>query len=277
MELMKAIVKQGADVRLRAVSRPAAGLTEVVVRVRAAGLCRTDLFVARGLLPSADPVILGHEFSGAVDGTRVAVMPVLPSGAMLGVDRDGAFAEFVAVPESAVHALPAAVPDLAGAYAEPVAASLAVLKTGIRPDERGLVYGSNRIARLTGRVLRARGFALVTAGPGPLPENGFDFIVETCPTPEAFDEMIRAVRPGGRIVLKSRPHARVPIDLAAAVRKEISFHAAAYAPFDEALDLLASGRLDLSDLLGPIRPLEDFERVFAEAGSGESVKTFFAP
>jgi len=88
---------------------------------------------------------------------------------------------------------------------------------------------------------------------------------------------MRAVRPGGRIVLKSRPAGPVPIDVALAVRKEITLEAVAYAPFQEALELLAQRRIDLSDLLGPVRPLEAFLAMAASEAPDEEVKVFLSP
>src|SRR5262245_6358055 len=141
---MQALVRHGTWVGLRDVPRPRPGPGEVLVRVVVAGICRTDLHVAEGRLPAADPVVLGHEFAGLVEGLgagvagfhlgdRVAVMPVLPCAAcppcraadelvclapaMLGVERDGAFAEFVAVPAHRVHRLPPGLPWRAAAYA----------------------------------------------------------------------------------------------------------------------------------------------------------------
>src|SRR5262245_47111814 len=125
MGTMTALVRHGSWVGLRALPRPCPQDGEVVVRVVVAGICRTDLHVAQGRLAAADPVVLGHEFAGVVEevgpgaggvkpGDRVAVMPMLPCGlcaacssgdelvclepTLLGVDRDGAFAELVAVP-----------------------------------------------------------------------------------------------------------------------------------------------------------------------------------
>src|SRR5262249_11703909 len=148
MATMRAVVKRGANVSLGRVPVPELrNPDDVRLRVTVAGLCRTDLLVAAGKLPSADPLVLGHEFAGigdagcpAVPGPRVrdpaAVRPRVPCGdggvcrsgddincprrAMLGVDRDGAFAEFVAVPAACVVPVPPHVPDLAAAYAEPV-------------------------------------------------------------------------------------------------------------------------------------------------------------
>jgi D-arabinose 1-dehydrogenase-like Zn-dependent alcohol dehydrogenase len=304
---MRALVKRGRSVRVRQVPTPEPGPGEVLIAVEVAGVCRTDVYAARGLIPAADPLVLGHEFSGVVvsrasgvdrfsPGDRVAVMPVIPCRAcgrcahdvteccphhrFLGVDLHGAFAEFVAVPAGVVHHLPESLSFREGAYAEPVCASLAVLKAGIRPDQRGLVHGDNRIAELTTRVLRSAGFHALDTGRGevraPFPTDGaYDFIVETQPSAESFREMIRAVRPGGRIVLKSRPPEPVPIDLTAALRKEVVFESVAYGTFTDSLAFLTGH--DVGDLLGDTYGLEDFAEVLAQDGLGERRKLFLRP
>src|SRR4029077_17070833 len=185
--VMRAIVKNGKTVSLGTIDNPMVERDDdVVVRVQSAGLCRTDVFVADGVIRTRDPLVLGHEFSGVVEavgagvsrakaGDRVAVFPVIACGAcrecragradlcqrpsMLGLESDGAFAELVKIPERAVFPMPDALPFRHGAYAEPVAASLAVRKPGSRPEKKGLVYGNNRIAELTLRILEAYDFA----------------------------------------------------------------------------------------------------------------------
>ncbi|WP_322861442.1 alcohol dehydrogenase catalytic domain-containing protein [Mycobacterium europaeum] len=303
---MRAIVKQGRSVRACRVPVPEPGPGEVLIRVEAAGICRTDIYVAQGKLPCADPLILGHEFAGVVascgsdihsfaPGDRVAAMPVIPCGAcvrctggmpeccpnhqFLGVSRHGAFAEYVAVPAQVVHQLPPSLSFRQGAYTEPVCASLAVLKASIKPGDSGLIHGENRIAELTKRVLSTAGFPAVrTQRLGqslPQETDAYDFIIETQPSSPAFDEMIRAVRPGGRIILKSRPAAPVAIDLAAAVRKEVIFESVSYGTFPESLEFLT--RHDLADLLGQTHPLEDFVDIFATDRAGENLKSFLSP
>jgi threonine dehydrogenase-like Zn-dependent dehydrogenase len=145
---------------------------------------------------------------------------------------------------------------------------MAVLKTPIRPDERGLVSGDGRIAELTRRVLAAHGFRNVaSAGDGP-----FDFAVDTG---GPLGALLAVVRPGGRVILKSRPFEPVPFDLARAVAKEITLHGASYGSFRAAIALL--DRLEVDDLFEEAAPLEDFERVLARARRAESKKLFFAP
>jgi len=307
---MKAIVKKGKTVTLGNIDNPVVERDEdVVVRVRSAGLCRTDVFVADGVIRTRDPLILGHEFSGVVEavgagvsrakaGDRVAVFPVIACGAcrecgrgradlcqqtsMLGLERDGAFAELVKIPERAVYALPDALPFRHGAYAEPVAASLAVLKSGIRPEEKGLVYGENRIAELTLRILQAYDFADVRVMQ-PTGEavrdlaDEFDFVIETLATTETLSDMLGMTRPGGRIVLKSRRYQPVSISVAACVKKEVTFSAVNYGDFGESVRLLAERRIGVDDLFGENYPMEAFERMLAAGRSGESLKLFLEP
>ena len=305
---MQALVKSGRTLSLRPMPRPVLHHDDVLVHVVAAGLCRTDLYVADGLIPGPDPLILGHEFAGYVEevgatvqnvvpGNRVAIMPIIPCRGcgqcrqgleatclerqMLGVDRHGAFAEWVAVPGHVVYPLPDALSFRMGAYMEPIAAAMAVLKTGIQPSERGLIYGQNRIAQLIQRILHALCYANIETYPSTnkkqsaLPANAYDYIIETSASTETLAELIRAVRPLGLIILKSRHYRPAGIHLIDAVKKELTFRAVNYGSFADAIELAASGRLDVSDLLGSMHPLADFEAVFAQARRNESQKCFF--
>jgi threonine dehydrogenase-like Zn-dependent dehydrogenase len=185
----------------------------------------------------------------------------------------------MAVPAQVVHHLPETMSFREGAYTEPVCASLAVLKAQIRPGDRGVVFGDNRIAELTRRVLSATGFPAIEMHrmdpAAPLEADAYDFVVETQPIAQAFDDIIRVLRPGGRIILKSRPPAPVAIDLAAAVRKEVIFEAVSYATFAESFDFLTHH--DVSYLFGEVQPLEDFAAVLAADDVGEDLKRFLAP
>ena len=71
---MKAIVKNGSTVTLGTIENPMVERDDdVVVRVRSAGLCRTDVFVADGVIRTRDPLVLGHEFSGVVEAVGAGV------------------------------------------------------------------------------------------------------------------------------------------------------------------------------------------------------------
>ncbi|NES98101.1 MAG: alcohol dehydrogenase catalytic domain-containing protein, partial [Desertifilum sp. SIO1I2] len=235
---MKALVKDGPEVSVQ--SLPKAQLTsenEVLIQVKIAGLCRTDIYVAEGKIQSLNPLILGHEFSGIIQevgknvrnlqpGNRVTVNPQIPcaqcslclsgkeaycqNSSFLGIHRQGAFAEYITVPASNVYLLPEAVDFKAGAYTEPLAASLAVLKANIQSTEKGLIYGDNRISQLTQKILKAYGFLDVTLYSGEsneeLQTDFYVFINETFVNTEAFNAMLKALTPRGKIMFKSRQH-----------------------------------------------------------------------
>ena len=289
---MNAVVRGGGLARLARVARPEVPPGWVALRVLLAGICRTDLYAADGALPVAEGRILGHELVGELaPGERATVSPVLPCGAcaacgsglrccapkMLGVGVDGGFAEYVIVPEACVHRVPGDLPLRRAAYVEPVAASLAVLRAPIRSEQRGLVLGAGRITSLTTRILQRHGFSRLTTCDvdAPLDEGAFDFVVETAATSDVLDAALRAVRPGGVVVLKSRPPHRTSIDIARAVQKDVTLAAVAYAAFDEAIALVAE--LDVDDLLGDAFRLERFEAAFARAREPGSPKVFLAP
>ena len=302
---MRALIKEGRSLAVRGVPRPKITASdEVVIRVAAAGVCRTDVYVAEGRIPSREPIILGHELSGVVEaigervdhvqsGDRVTVRPMLACGAcrecrdkrsdrcaeprMLGVEVHGAFAEALKVPAAAVYRLPPSVSDTSGAYVEPIAASLAVLKAGIRSEQRGLIWGTNRIAQLTARVLVAHGFASVTISDRAeaLEASAFDFAIETSASTESMRALVRVVRPEGCIVLKSRTPAPVGLELSAAIAKELVFRAVGWGSFTDAIALLSDRRVVVDDLLGDRYALESFEAAFA-AATRESSKPYFA-
>jgi threonine dehydrogenase-like Zn-dependent dehydrogenase len=179
-----------------------------------------------------------------------------------------------------VYAVPRGVSLRAAAYCEPVAAALAVRKAGLSASAKGLVFGKNRIAELVVRVLRHSGHRDVTvhdpAAGAPLPRDLFDFAIETTATTATMRAIVDAVRPGGTIVLKSRPYEAVGLDVAAAVTKELTLRAVGYAPFDEAIAVVAERAIPIDDLLGDAYDLDDFARAFADSQRPASPKLFFA-
>jgi L-iditol 2-dehydrogenase len=307
---MRAILKNAQDVAVARLPLPLADAPDsVVIEVAMAGLCRTDVFVAEGRIPCKAPdLVLGHEFAGIVtatgnavggirNGDRVTVMPVLPCGrcdlcqqgrqiscqqtTMLGIDHHGAFSEYIRVPASSVYRIPDTLPFRQAAYSEPVAAALSVMKSGIRPDEKGVIYGNNRFGQLIDRILKAYGFEDVEifdpATAKTLPENRYDFAIETLATTDTMRDLFKMIRVGGRIVIKSRKHEPIGIVMAEAVRREITLSAVNYGDFNEAIDLMASKRIIVDDLLGDEYSLEDFGRVFERSKTHEARKVFFNP
>jgi threonine dehydrogenase-like Zn-dependent dehydrogenase len=209
-------------------------------------------------------------------GVGACVEPVL-----LGVHEHGAFAEFVRVPAAAVHRIPDRLPFRYAAYVEPVAAALGLANAGLAKGARGVIYGKNRTAELAWRVLRLLGVTDVwihdPVRDGALAPGAYDFAVDAQLDARALDAMLRAVRPGGTLALLTRKNDPAPLDVGLAVQKDLTLRAVGYGSFPEAIQLLADGRLDLDDLLGPAHGLSDFEAVFAEARKSEVRRLFLAP
>jgi threonine dehydrogenase-like Zn-dependent dehydrogenase len=307
-EKMNAIMKEGSTLSVQSVAAPSLREPgDVLVQVMLAGLCRTDLYAAEGKLKTPDRLILGHEFSGLVTdsesdafkaGDRVCVNPLLSCGIcnhcrnqthgacaeaqFIGIDRNGCFAGYIVVPQDSIFKIPAAMPFLDAAYAEPVAASLAVFKAGIKPDEKGVIYGANRFSQLMQKIMRIYGFDKIdlydpVTQKGQLADSSYDYIIETAINTDVFSELVAIVKPGGKIILKSRNYEPLSFRMNEVIKKEQIFQLVNYGSFQESIDLLASGKLDVAELVDGVYKLEKYAPVFAGSKESESLKPFFAP
>lgn len=189
---MKALVYT-APARVEALewTQPAAGPGEALVRVRAAGVCGSDLHGYLGRSAQrVPPMILGHEFSGEIValngnsaatrvGERVAVYPLLtcnecrycrsgrhyicPQRRVYGLHLNGALAEYVAVPANCLFALPSELSFVEGALAEPLANALhAVDHCGEIAGREGVIYGAGTIGLMILWAARRQGAARLT-------------------------------------------------------------------------------------------------------------------
>ncbi|MBM4279966.1 MAG: hypothetical protein FJ137_04190 [Deltaproteobacteria bacterium] len=215
-QAMPAVVRgaRGPALVERPAPRPPPGWGRL--RVKVAGVCRTDVAAARGLLRVDDGRVLGHELVGRVDvvdddvdgalrGLRATVDPRLGEGRFLGLQDDGAFAGFVRVPVGALVAVPPALSARQAAFVEPVAAALAVRVAGLTVGARAGLTGGGLIAALTERVLAADGVVIVRAGDAAAPDLGgaatsLDAVEHTaaCGLPS-----LSSLRRGARVVVKA--------------------------------------------------------------------------
>lgn len=173
---MRALVLDTA-VRLVDVPAPELAAGEAIVRVRLAGVCSTDLELARGYAGFTG--ILGHELVGEVAscedprwiGARVVAEINATCGkceactcgrsshclarSVIGIrGRDGAFAEYVRVPIANLHRVPESVSDEAAVFVEPLAAAMRTLEqVAIRAGDRVAVVGDGKLGLLVARVL----------------------------------------------------------------------------------------------------------------------------
>jgi L-iditol 2-dehydrogenase len=214
--------------------------------------------------------------------------------------QHGAFAEFVAVPQHILYALP---PELSLEHAsmiEPVSVALhAVNRLSIQPGERAVVVGSGMIGLLVIQALRIAGCRDViavdiddarlklatnlgaatvinsrsgnaTASVMDLTNGeGADVAVEVVGNAAALATAIGCVRRGGRVGLVGNLAAEVPFPLQAVVTRELTLYgscssAGEYGP---AIELVASGKIRVAPLTSAIAPLADgpqwFKRLYA--------------
>jgi threonine dehydrogenase-like Zn-dependent dehydrogenase len=212
--------------------------------------------------------------------------------AVLGIrGRPGAFAEYVAVPVANLHVVPDGLADDVAVFTEPAAAALEVQEqVPIGPGERVLVIGDGKLGQLLARTLALTGCELrvggrhpdklallarrgiATSPPDALPERWADVAVECTGNPEGVALALRVLRPRGTLVLKSTYPGLAPVSLSAIVVDEITLVGSRCGPFPRALGLLASRRLDVSDLVSAVHPLAEGERAFAAAASPGQLK-----
>lgn len=182
---MKCLWLEDRKLRMRDFPRPVPGPNEVLIKVRLAGICRTDQELIRGYYPYHG--IPGHEFVGIVMdspgapswvGKRVVGeinvscndCQACRSGrrnhceqrTVLGIaDRHGAFAQYLTLPRQNLHEVPGSVPDEAAVFVEPLAAALEIMdQVAIKTSDRVLVIGAGRLGQLVARVFSLTGCKL---------------------------------------------------------------------------------------------------------------------
>ena len=275
---------------------------EVLVDIQTAGICRTDLYAAKGLIPLEDGITLGHEAAGRIAtigssvtnlqvGDSVVINPLrscqkcefcnmgkphlCSHSQFMGLDFSGAFCESVVLPSHEVFRLPANLTFPIGAYTEPLAATRAILESSLKPTDQILVYGEGRIADLTHRVLLQEGFQNLTLSGNTNHLRCFDAIVEATSEPLKIKEAIHQINPGGLLILKSRTPEDLNLPILSLIQKRVRIESVYYSDFTEALEYVVADQDWLDQLIGRSYQLADFEAAFAEAEKSEAHKTFF--
>ena len=189
---MQALVKtmQGAGhLELRQVPVPQLAPDQVLIRVRACGICGSDLKIQDDQHPYVPPVVIGHEFAGEITevgcdvegwvaGDRVVseqhthacgrCRQCLTGSAFACASKrapgyfiDGGFAEFIAMPAWLLHRIPEGLSFAEAAFSEPaaVAAHGVLDRTGIEPEDVVLVLGCGPIGLAAAKMAQAAGAA----------------------------------------------------------------------------------------------------------------------
>src|SRR6266513_1366339 len=277
---MQAIVKpsRAPGLKVTTVPKPSPGPGEVLIAVRHAGVCGTDLHIAdwdawaQGRIKP--PVVIGHEFAGEIEPVGDGVMGlraghlvtaeghivcghclqcrtgnshICQNTRIIGVDRDGAFAEYITMPASNVLTLDGGtIPTEVGAIMDPMGNAFHTVLTGGAeiPGSTVFIVGCGPIGCFAVGIARAAGASRVIASdvnPKRLAlaekmgahvtvnaakedvvravlaatgNEGADVVCEMSGVTAAVHQAFAAVRLGGRVQLLGLPTGPVPVDFA---------------------------------------------------------------
>lgn len=310
---MRALVFDG-ELQVQEVPMPHPEKGEALIKVLSAGICNTDLEIVRGYMKFSG--ILGHEFVGIVEraansflvGKRVVgeincachlchycqiEMPRHCLGrSVLGITgRQGAFAEYLVLPEENLHLAPHSVRDDVAVFAEPLAAAFRIPEQiNFNGNERVIVLGDGKLGQLVAQVLYLQTKNLVCVGKHesklallnkvgiatvlmdePL-ERGADVVVDATGSHQALERALELVRPEGTVVLKTTTAQPAQLELSGMVVNEVNIIGSRCGPFRPALEALSLGTVEVQSLISGVFELRDGVEAFRRAGESDSLK-----
>ena len=326
---MKSAVFYGRhDLRIEESPVPVTGPHDVLIQVKACGVCGTDVHIYEGDKGAAEvtpPTILGHEFSGIVIGTgsevkgyktgdRVCIDPNCYCGACeacrngvahycenmtgYGTTVNGGFAEYCAVNEGQVYKLGEKTTFEQGAMTEPVACCLhGIDMCNIRPGHQVVVIGGGMIGLLMVQLAKLAGAAKIAllepveskreAGKKLgadvcidslhedvkecLKKAGMTWIntvIECVGRPSTIEQAIDIA--GNKAVVMmfglTRPDETIQVKPFQIFQKELELKSSYINPYTQkrALDLIDSGRLDVSSMVCDVCALDQLEDILSK-------------
>ena len=336
---MQAIVKErrAPGLKVATVPKPSPGPADVLIAVRHAGVCGTDVHIAdwdawaeSRIRP---PVVVGHEFAGEIvavgDGVsglkagqlvtaeghivcghclqcRTGNGHICKNTRIIGVDRDGAFAEYIVMPATNVLPLDG-IPTTIGAVMDPMGNAFHTVLTADIPGSTVFVAGCGPIGCFAVGIARAAGAAKVIASDvnatrlalarrmgahvtidagrddvvqAVLAETGgegADVVCEMSGVPSALHQAFAAVRLGGRVQLLGIPKGQVPIDFATEIIfKGITVYGVIgrkmYDTWHQMRRYLTAGLLDPRPVITHQFPLAKIDEALAAIRSGDAGK-----
>lgn len=249
------------DLRYEDIAYPSCPPNWCIVRVKAAGICSSDIprIFKKGTYHF--PTIPGHEFSGVVEqigegvsenwiGKRVGVFPLIPCRQCasckdhkyemcdhydyIGSRRDGAFAEFVAVPEWNLIEIPNEISFTEAAMLEPLAVALHAVKRGeVSPKSSVAIVGTGMIGFAAAQWAKMIGAGKTTVYgrsdskqmiaekipdinyevySGKDLQSEYDIVIEAVGNSESVNTAVQLSKTGGRIVLMGNPSGNITLD-----------------------------------------------------------------
>ena len=283
-----------------------------LIRILMANVCSTDREILKGYRPDFRGV-MGHEFVGVVEESPdpslvgKVVVGELNEGCgkcvycrtgrekhclsrkVIGMSKDGCFAEYMTLATHLIHVVPEGLPPEQAVFTEPLAAALETVKqVHIDPALNAAVIGDGRLAFMIAQVLALTGISLTVIGKHPeklshfepfantalvsdfLTEEGyrklsgeecFEYVAEASGNSSGIHLALHIVRKMGTIILKSTYAGSENIDLSQIPVNEITVVGSRCGPFDPALKLLKEEKVSFPAV--EFHDLKDFEKAFS--------------
>jgi threonine dehydrogenase-like Zn-dependent dehydrogenase len=217
------------------------------------------------------------------------------------VNHDGAFAEYLALPLENLHVVPDNVSDEKAVFVEPLAAACQILEqVDVRKIASAAILGDGKLAQLIPLVLLTRIQNVVMYGKHEAKlaiarqlgvatkrvrgdasdlkhiKQMFPLVVEATGSPSGFQLAQQMTEPRGTLLLKSTFHGAAPIETWPVVVKEIAVVGSRCGPFDKALALLHSGKVDPAPLITKTFALKDAAKAIVCAQQPGVLKVLLA-
>ncbi len=222
-----------------------------------------------------------------------------PSRTVLGIHgRDGAHAEFLTLPTRNLIAVPEGVSDEAAVFAEPLAAAYGISeRVDVQPGTTVAVIGDGKLGLLCAMTMRLRtdsvllvgkhaekmsivdklGVETVLIGKSTIPQKSFDVVVEASGSESGFSTALDLVKPRGSVVLKSTFHGASSWEASRVVVDEISVVGSRCGRLAPAVELLASKKVNVDDLISDEFRLDDGVKALEQAGRHGVLKVLLRP